>query len=115
MTIGLDAARSLCAGPLGSTVAVLRLWPLGDRQRRCRALVAPGLFRTYELFVRRTYRGGERAAAIYSLIGTAKLNRIDSGACLREVLARISDHAINRIEELSPCNLIPTSDLAPLM
>ncbi|MFM0478880.1 IS66 family transposase, partial [Paraburkholderia strydomiana] len=46
--------------------------------------------------------GGERAATIYSLVGTAKLNGIDPEAYLRYVLARIADHAINRIDELTP-------------
>ena len=46
--------------------------------------------------------GGERAAAIYSLIGTAKLNGLDPKAYLRNVLSRIADHPINRIEELLP-------------
>lgn len=46
--------------------------------------------------------GGERAAAIYSLIGTAKLNDVDPEAYLRFVLARIADHAINRVDELMP-------------
>jgi transposase len=49
--------------------------------------------------------GGERAAAIYSLIGTAKLNELNPEAYLREVLSRIADHPINRIEELLPWNL----------
>ncbi|RKP43488.1 IS66 family transposase [Pararobbsia silviterrae] len=46
--------------------------------------------------------GGERAAAIYSLVGTCKLNDIDPEAYLRFVLARIADHAINHVEELTP-------------
>ncbi len=46
--------------------------------------------------------GGERAAAIYSLIGTCKLNNVDLEAYLRHVLGRIADHPINRIDELLP-------------
>ena len=53
--------------------------------------------------------GGERAAAIYSLIGTAKLNGLDPEAYLREVLTRIADHPINRVEELLPWRLAPES------
>lgn len=49
--------------------------------------------------------GGERAAVIYSLIGTAKLNALDPEAYLRLVLTRIADHPINRIEELLPWNI----------
>jgi transposase len=49
--------------------------------------------------------GGERAAVVYSLIGSAKLNGVDPEAYLREVLTRIADHPINRIEELLPWNL----------
>ena len=49
--------------------------------------------------------GGERAAAIYSLIGTAKLNGIDPEAYLSPVLARIADHRVRRIDALLPWNL----------
>jgi transposase len=52
--------------------------------------------------------GGERAAAIYSLIGSAKLNDLDPEAYLREVLTRIADHPINHIDELLPWNLKST-------
>jgi transposase len=49
--------------------------------------------------------GGERAAAMYSLIGTAKLNGVDPEAYMSNVLARIANHPINRIEELLPWNV----------
>ncbi len=49
--------------------------------------------------------GGERAAAIYSLLGTAKLNGIDPERYLRAVLERIAAHPINRVDELLPWNL----------
>jgi len=52
--------------------------------------------------------GGERAAAIYSLIGSARLNDLDPEAYLREVLTRIADHPINRIDELLPWNIKST-------
>jgi hypothetical protein len=51
--------------------------------------------------------GGERAAAIYTLLGTAKLNRLDPELYMRHVLERIADHPINRISELLPWNLAP--------
>ena len=50
--------------------------------------------------------GGERAAAIYSLVGKAKLNGIDPEDYLRQVLTQIADHPINRIDELLPWNLV---------
>ena len=49
--------------------------------------------------------GGERAAAMYSLIGTARLNGVEPQAYLRYVLDRIADHPINRIDELLPWNV----------
>ncbi|WP_431285014.1 IS66 family transposase [Humitalea sp. 24SJ18S-53] len=49
-------------------------------------------------------RGGERAAAIYSLIVTAKLNDVDPRAWLADVLARIADHPASRLDELLPWN-----------
>jgi transposase len=49
--------------------------------------------------------GGERAAAIYSLIGTAKLNGLDPEAYLRDVIERIADHPVNRVDELLPWNV----------
>jgi transposase len=49
--------------------------------------------------------GGERAAAIYSLLGSAKLNGLDPEIYLQRVLERIADHPITRIKELLPWNL----------
>ncbi len=55
--------------------------------------------------------GGERAAAIYSLLGSAKLNGLDPEIYLQHVLERIADHPIRRISELLPWNLsIPSTD-----
>jgi transposase len=47
-------------------------------------------------------RGGERAAAMYSLIMSAKLNDVDPRAWLADVLARIADHPASRLHELLP-------------
>ncbi|MBU9211660.1 IS66 family transposase [Burkholderia multivorans] len=55
--------------------------------------------------------GGERAAAMYTLIETAKLNDIDPEAYLRHVLTHIADHPINRVDELLPWNV--AAQLAP--
>jgi len=49
--------------------------------------------------------GGDRAAAFYSLIGSAKLNGLDPEAYLHAVLERMAEHPINRIDELLPWNL----------
>jgi transposase len=49
--------------------------------------------------------GGGRAAAIYSLIGSAKLNGQDPEAYLRGVLTRIADHPISGIDKLLPWNI----------
>jgi transposase len=52
-------------------------------------------------------RGGRRAAAMYSLIVTAKMNDVDPQAWLADVLARIADHPANRLDELLPWNWRP--------
>jgi transposase len=57
--------------------------------------------------------GGERAAAMYSLIGSCKLCGIDPEAYLRYVFERIADHPSNRIDELLPWNVrLPTPQAA---
>jgi transposase len=57
-------------------------------------------------------RGGERAAAIYTLIATAKLNGINPQTWLANVLARIADHPAPRLHELLPWNWKATQDQA---
>lgn len=58
--------------------------------------------------------GGERAAAIYSLVGSATLSGIDPEAYLRHVLTHITDHLINRIEALLPWNVsLEAAELPP--
>lgn len=49
--------------------------------------------------------GGERAAAIYTLVGSAKLNNLDPQAYLRYVLTHIADYPVNKIAELLPWNV----------
>lgn len=73
-------------------------WPakLADR-----ALRGVSLGRKNYLFMG-SDAGGERAAAFYSLVETAKLNGLDPEGYLREVFERIAEHPINRIDELLP-------------
>ena len=80
-----------------------------DNNAAERALRAVALGRKNYLFAG-SDAGGEHAAALYSLIGTAKLNGIDPEAYLRDVLTRIAEHPINRIDELLPWAITP--DLA---
>jgi len=54
-------------------------------------------------------RGGQRAAVLYSLIVTAKLNDVDPQAWLADVLARIADHPARDIDDLLPWNWRPAS------
>ena len=51
--------------------------------------------------------GGRRAAILYTLIETARLNGVDPEAWLADVIARIDDHPINRVDELLPWNWSP--------
>ena len=69
-----------------------------------RALRAVALGRKNYLFAG-SDAGGERAAAIYSLLGTAKLNGLNPQAYLTHVLTHIADHPINRVDELLPWNV----------
>jgi hypothetical protein len=77
-----------------------------DNNAAERALRAVALGRKNYLFAG-SDAGGEHAAALYSLIGTAKLNGIDPEAYLRHVLERIADHPITRVNELLPWVIEP--------
>ena len=57
-------------------------------------------------------RGGERAAMMYTLIQTAKLNDVDPQAWLADVLARINDHNIQQLDQLLPWNWKTATTLA---
>jgi transposase len=93
---------------LGRWTALLRYCDDGrleiDNNAAERALRAVALGRKNYLFAG-SDSGGERAAAIYTLIGSAKLNRLDPERYLRQVLDCIADHPINRITELLPWNI----------
>ena len=78
-----------------------------DNSAAERALRAVALGRKNFLFVG-SDSGGERAAAMYSLIGSAKLNGLDPELYLRTVMAQIADHPISHIQDLLPWNLAPT-------
>ena len=98
---------------LGRWEALLRYCDDGrlemDNNAAERSLRAVALGRKNYLFAG-SDRGGESAAVLYSLIGTAKLNGIDPEAYLRNVLSRIAEHPINRIEELLPWNVAAELD-----
>jgi hypothetical protein len=76
-----------------------------DNNAAERSLRAVALGRKNYLFAG-SDAGGERAAAIYSLLGSAKLNGMDPEAYLTAVLRRIADHPVNRIAELLPWNIL---------
>jgi transposase len=85
-----------------------------DNNAAERALRAVALGRKNWLFAG-SDDGGERAAAIYTLSGTAKLNGLNPESYLCYVLGCIADHPINQIEALLPWNVaekIPSLRLA---
>ena len=85
-----------------------------DNNAAERALRAVALARKNWLFAG-SDDGGEHAAAIYSLLGSAQLNGLNVEAYLRHVFERLPVHPINRVEELLPWNLaaqLPTLQLA---
>jgi transposase len=78
-----------------------------DNSAAERALRAVALGRKNFLFAGSDH-GGERAAAMYTLIGSAKLNGLDPELYLRTVLAQIADHPISHIQDLLPWNMAPS-------
>ena len=75
-----------------------------DNSAAERALRAVALGRKNFLFAGSDC-GGQRAAALYSLIGSAKLNGLDPELYLRTVLAQIAEHRISQIQDLLPWNM----------
>jgi hypothetical protein len=75
-----------------------------DNNAAERALRVVALGRKNYLFAG-SNAGGERAAAIYSLLGSAKLNDLDPELYLHHILERIADHPIRRINDLLPWNV----------
>ena len=58
--------------------------------------------------------GGDRAASIYTLVQTAKLNGVNPEAYLKDILTKIADgHPINRIDELTPWRMFPPATAQP--
>jgi transposase len=82
-----------------------------DNNAAERALRAVALGRKNYLFAG-SHAGGERAAVIYSLLRSAKLNGLDPEAYLTSVLRRIAEHPINRTGELLSWNLFPVDAVA---
>jgi hypothetical protein len=73
-----------------------RRWTTAEKRRLVEETLAPGV----------TVAGSraERVAVILTLIHTARFNDVDPQAWLADVLARIADHAIHRLDELLPWN-----------
>jgi hypothetical protein len=77
-----------------------------DNNAAERALRGVALGRKNYLFAG-SDRGGERAAAAYSLIESAALNELNPQAYLADVIARIANHPARRLDELLPWNWTP--------
>jgi transposase len=116
------AKLSRHAGVAKATDYMLKRWPAFTRflddGRIClsnnaaeRALRGVALGRRNWTFAG-SDRGGQRAAAIYTLIETAKLNDVDPQAWLADVLSRINDHPASRLRELLPWHWSPAPDTA---
>jgi transposase len=110
MTIAKTSAKSALADALRYTIkrreALSRF--VGDGRLEPDNNIAENAMRSISLG-RKNYlfagsdEGGDRAAAMYTIMQTAKLNRLNPEAYLTDTLTRIADgHPINRISELMP-------------
>lgn len=117
-TLTTLSAKSVLAGAIGYALnrwdALLTYVSDGmvemDNNAAERALRGVALGRKNYLFAG-SDSGGERAAAIYSLTESAKLNGLDPEAYLRDVLTRIADHPVNQVANLLPWNILPSAKL----
>ena len=89
--------------PLVAVAALKRMWARCKKPEASAEDFAAAMERGNYPFMG-SDAGGKRAAAIYSLVETAKLNGLDPEGYLRAVLGCIADHPINRIDELLPWN-----------
>ena len=104
--------KSVAAGAIGYAMnqwkALTRYLENGlieiDNSAAERALRTVAIGRKNYLFLG-SDSGGERAATMYSLLGTVKLNGLNPEIYLRHVLSVIADHPVNRIDELLPWNV----------
>ncbi len=111
-TLGRIPGKSSLAGAIRYTLSRWEALTLGLRDGRAcldnnaaeRTMRPITLGRKNWLFAGAN-AGGERAAAVYTLTETAKLNALDPRDYLRQALERIADHPVRRVHELLPWNL----------